>query len=157
MLHVDTTMMLTWNTVPTAPSANFLFLTWWYCSDSSVPIISRGSPNSTNSLPPDGQNMRLVSYKVGLSCKLHQKAFRSKNDVVHINVTPGKHYWRQWRISSWKDLVPVVSGKQVENKTVPHNVLLPRHPGRGYQTWWTFYRGNTFVKKHCFVLMIFWK
>lgn len=82
---------------------------------------------------------------------------RSKNDLVHINVTAGKHYWRQWKISSWKDLVPVFSGKQVENTAFPQNVLLPKHPGRGYKTWWTFSRGNTFVKKHSFVLMILLK
>lgn len=56
--------------------------------------------------------------------------------MVHINGTAGKHYW----ISSLKDLVPAVSGKQVENTIAPHNVLLPKHPGRG-----TFYRGKTSI------------
>lgn len=61
-------------------------------------------------------------------------------------------------LSSWKDVVPLVAGKQVGNITVVrHSMLLPKHPVRGHKTQRTFYRGqydNTYVKKHCFGLTI---
>lgn len=101
-----------------------------------------------NSHSPDGQNMRLVSYKVGLSCLVVTESqitpkitFKSTSDVV----------CRMWllgntiggNLSSWKDVVPLVAGKQVGNITVVrHSMLLPKHPVRGHKTQRTFYRAQ---------------